>query len=742
MVFIPSPGLSSDLRAVIHANDEGSLKGEVIERNGGGESRTILTFAAHSESEGETTVSFRLPASGKIITARADEADIVRSVDVRFSHGGLAPMTHDDKKLLAPLGRLLRGRVDTDGRIQSVFARVLGYMVEMAPEGLPFEMSFPEGTGEQFAVEGATAMNSTGANYSGANYTMAAQNDPSKCWEIGAVAKGILGLDWSTYLGLDYYKDWLKSHGWTYGTAKKYRQKAICGLSNTDICSYLGTIYTGSDGCTSTQSWPKNLVNSPVDVCKAPDGNTVRVGFPGTAEKSFCPGRCGPGCFGEFHEDMHNFSPVTYSAQCFAHDLCTGQVAGSNPKPNIFVGEGYACVDELINASWAYMNGPKCRGTGGTKDMIGWWRLNFKGKNRFFKLNRKIAFEANKSPDKLRRLGEYITLKNVEGNRVLQIAQVDKGWFFKSNQAVFSALLKARSGYEKMLEFQEGASTGNNSKTATFTGGKYFYAGVVKDSDGATVPNVSLRLLAVNGDRAGRIMKSSTNADGKFYWGSVEPYTKYKAKFMKDGFKAAVFKNVTGYLSSGALHEVTLEAEGYRITTSASPAAGGSVEGGGVYRKRATVTLTARPAAGYTFEGWTGGQGSSSANPWQFKASKNVKVTANFKAAPTATPNNCTYGMPETSVPKAAGCDSSSTEWTHFITITASSANCKWTATSDVSWLSIWYPNGTNGSGGGQLVVKYQRNMSCTQTRVAHISWMGKTFTLTQYPCDSKSICP
>ena len=69
----------------------------------------------------------------------------------------------------------------------------------------------------------------------------------------------------------------------------------------------------------------------------------------------------------------------------------------------------------------------------------------------------------------------------------------------------------------------------------------------------------------------------------------------------------------------------------YTFGVSASPVSGGTVgqSPGPPYAYGAVVTLTATPAAGYTFTGWSGDLGGS-LNPAQITIDGNKSVTANF----------------------------------------------------------------------------------------------------------------
>ncbi|MVT12139.1 pectate lyase family protein [Chitinophaga tropicalis] len=72
----------------------------------------------------------------------------------------------------------------------------------------------------------------------------------------------------------------------------------------------------------------------------------------------------------------------------------------------------------------------------------------------------------------------------------------------------------------------------------------------------------------------------------------------------------------------------------YTLTTTASPAAGGTVTGAGTYESGTVVTVKATPATGYTFTGWSGAVTGTSASA-SVTMSGNKSVTANFKAEST-----------------------------------------------------------------------------------------------------------
>src|SRR5204862_2037274 len=73
----------------------------------------------------------------------------------------------------------------------------------------------------------------------------------------------------------------------------------------------------------------------------------------------------------------------------------------------------------------------------------------------------------------------------------------------------------------------------------------------------------------------------------------------------------------------------------YSIATSSAPTAGGSTSGGGTVNCGASVTVTATPAACYTFVNWTeGATVVSSSASYTHTAGGNRTLVANFALAP------------------------------------------------------------------------------------------------------------
>jgi gliding motility-associated-like protein/uncharacterized repeat protein (TIGR02543 family) len=88
----------------------------------------------------------------------------------------------------------------------------------------------------------------------------------------------------------------------------------------------------------------------------------------------------------------------------------------------------------------------------------------------------------------------------------------------------------------------------------------------------------------------------------------------------------------------------------YTLSTTVSPMAGGSVSGAGSYDEGTVATLTATPATGYTFTGWSG-DASGTSTAITVTMTGNKSVTANFQESASTK----TYTLTATVAPSDGG---------------------------------------------------------------------------------------
>jgi uncharacterized protein YjiK len=101
----------------------------------------------------------------------------------------------------------------------------------------------------------------------------------------------------------------------------------------------------------------------------------------------------------------------------------------------------------------------------------------------------------------------------------------------------------------------------------------------------------------------------------------------------------------------------------YNITATASPAAGGTVSGGGSYKHFTTATLTATANEGYTFTNWTkGGEVVSTNANYSFTVTEAADYVANFTLS--------TYTLVVSANPEEGGTVTGSGTYTHGQTAT------------------------------------------------------------------------
>ena len=201
-----------------------------------------------------------------------------------------------------------------------------------------------------------------------------------------------------------------------------------------------------------------------------------------------------------------------------------------------------------------------------------------------------------KNPDKL----EY-----THGEEVQLTALPDEGWSFANWTGDLSG-----SDNPKIIVMDQ-----NRSVTANFTTNTYTIVATAGPG-GAIEPEGQIKVN--HGD------------DREFI---ITPDTGYEiADVVVDGFSVGAIAN---YTFNNVVSDHTIDASfsqlEYTITVSASPAEGGTVSGGGVYKHGEQVNLAAQAKGSYRFVNWTENGNELSTDPeYSIIAASNRQLVANF----------------------------------------------------------------------------------------------------------------
>jgi hypothetical protein len=153
----------------------------------------------------------------------------------------------------------------------------------------------------------------------------------------------------------------------------------------------------------------------------------------------------------------------------------------------------------------------------------------------------------------------------------------------------------------------------------------------------------------------------------------------------------------------------------YTVAVSASPSAGGTVSGGGMFASGSSATVTATASSGYTFTNWTvNGSAVSALSSYSFTLTTNINLVANFTANPV------TYTIAVSASPSAGGTVSGGGTF-------ASGSSQTVTATASTGYT---FTNWTvNGSAVGALN-KYSFTLTTNINLVANFTASPVTYTI------------
>ena len=207
-----------------------------------------------------------------------------------------------------------------------------------------------------------------------------------------------------------------------------------------------------------------------------------------------------------------------------------------------------------------------------------------------------------------------------------------------------------------------------------------------------------------------------TNLTGVYFTGNNAPASIGDSTYYNDNNLTNYYLlGATGFGSSyGGRPTAIWAGAPYAILTAlANPTNGGTVSGSGTYPIGTNVQITATPTNGWYFTGWSN---SHTDNPYTVTVASGVETDiANFAT--------CDYVLPTASTNVDMGAGSGS------VAITAENG-CAWTATNNVTWLTI--TGGASGSGNGTVSYSVAANTSNCTSRVGILTIGNQTFTVTQ----------
>ena len=151
--------------------------------------------------------------------------------------------------------------------------------------------------------------------------------------------------------------------------------------------------------------------------------------------------------------------------------------------------------------------------------------------------------------------------------------------------------------------------------------------------------------VSANPTNGGTVTGGGTYQQGQSCTVHATPATGYTfLRWTENGTQVSSSANYTFTVNANRTLVAHFQVQSYNITATADPTNGGTVTGGGYYNYGQSCTLTATPAAGYTFVNWTRNGTQVSTNPsYTFTVTGAGAYVAHFEALPPCeAPNDVT----------------------------------------------------------------------------------------------------
>ena len=146
------------------------------------------------------------------------------------------------------------------------------------------------------------------------------------------------------------------------------------------------------------------------------------------------------------------------------------------------------------------------------------------------------------------------------------------------------------------------------------------------------VPNTHIITLTANPSSGGTLTGAGEYDHGASCTITATPRNGYTfLRWTKNGTQVSTNPSYTFTVTADATYVAHFQINTYQITATANPVDGGTVVGAGTYNHGQMCTLTATPAAGFTFAGWTKDGSMVSANAsYSFVVTEAGAYVANF----------------------------------------------------------------------------------------------------------------